>query len=134
MREQSQHLERGSSSNSAGPFNSGVFFDLNEQMERVFRDSSAKEESGRKTKMLVKYPEFRIALVTMRAGTRWNDHKTPARIFVQVLRGRIHFHTPGGTFELVTAHLITLDPEIVHSVDALEDSGFLLTLSDVVRQ
>ena len=80
--------------------------------------------------MLVKYAEFRIALVTMKAGSRWDDHKTPARIFVHVLRGRIRFHTPGGTFALASGQLLALDPGVVHSVDSVEDSAFLLTLSD----
>lgn len=111
-----------------------MFLDLNQQVDRIFNDSSVKDESGRKTKMLAKYAEFRIALVTMRSGSRWDDHKTPARIFVQVLRGQIRFHTLGRTFELACGQLLTLDPGIVHSVDAVEDSAFLLTLSDVAKQ
>ena len=93
-------------------------------------DASLKEESGRSSKMLVKYPEFRIVLVTMRAGSRWNEHKTPSRILVNMLRGHILFCAPHVTFDLRTGHLLTLDPGIVHSVSSTEDSAFLLTLSD----
>jgi len=100
----------------------------------MFDDVSVKEEAGRKSKMLVKYPEFRIVLVTMRAGSRWNDHKTPSRIFLQVLRGHILFCAPHATFNLRTGQLLTLDPDIVHSVDSTEDSAFLLTLSGPASQ
>lgn len=117
-------------SRSTGPFTSGFFIDLNEQIDRIFGDSSLNDESGRKTKMLVKYEEFRIALVTMRSGSQWSDHKTPARISVQVLRGQIHFNIPDGTFNLTRGQMLTLDPGVVHSVDSVEDSAFLLTLSD----
>jgi len=80
--------------------------------------------------MLVKYPEFRILLVIMRALSRWDDHKTNARIVINVLHGHIQFHTPNGTFDVRPGQLLALDPGIVHSVDAPEESAFLLTLSD----
>jgi quercetin dioxygenase-like cupin family protein len=102
--------------------------DLNQEIARLQAEASS-EESGRKSKMLVKHPEFRIVLVTMRAASRWEDHKTNARIGLHVLRGDIRFHTANGTFELRPGQLLTLAPSIVHSVDALEESAFLLTLS-----
>ncbi len=108
--------------------------DLDELVASMFDDASAKEEAGRKSKMLVKYPEFRIVLVTMRAGSRWNEHQTPSRIFVQVLRGRILFCAPHATFNLRTGQLLTLDPGIAHSVSSAEDSAFLLTLSGPASQ
>jgi quercetin dioxygenase-like cupin family protein len=112
-------------------FACGVFLDLNKEIARLFADASVKEEKGRKTRMLAKYPEFRMALITMKSGTRWDDHKTPARISVHLLRGRIHFHTPDGGFDLIAGQLLALNPGVIHSVDSLEDSAFLLTLSDV---
>ena len=116
-----------------GAFSSGFFIDLKEQIDRIFADSSVKDDSGRKTKMLVKHDEFRIALVAMRSGSQWSDHKTPARISVQVLRGQIRFTTPDNAFELAAGDLLTLDPGVVHSVKAAADSAFLLTLSDPRR-
>lgn len=84
--------------------------------------------------MLVKYPEFRLVLITMKLGARWNDHKTTSRILVQVLRGRIRFHIPNAVFELRNGQLITLDPGVLHSVDSLEESALLLTLSPAPNQ
>jgi quercetin dioxygenase-like cupin family protein len=110
----------------------GVLLDLNKEIASLFGDLSAKDEIGRKTRMLANYPEFRIVLVTMRSGSRWNDHKTTARALIQVLRGQIRFHTAGGTFELAGGKLLALGPGILHSVDSVEDSAFLLTLSDVI--
>ena len=111
-------------------FGCGRFIDLNAEIDRLQADSSIKEESGHRTKMLLKNPEFRIVLICMRASSRWDDHQTKARIFVKVLRGRIRFHTPDGTVDLSPDQLFVLDPGIVHSVDALDESAFLLTLSD----
>ncbi|MGB9121587.1 MAG: hypothetical protein WCE73_13265 [Candidatus Angelobacter sp.] len=104
--------------------------DLNQEIARLQAEASS-EESGRKSKMLVKHTEFRIVLVTMRAGSRWEDHKTNARICLHVLRGDIRFRTANGMFDLRPGQLLTLAPSVVHSVDALEESAFLLTLSSV---
>jgi quercetin dioxygenase-like cupin family protein len=103
--------------------------DLNQEITRLQAEASSSEESGRKSKMLVKHPEFRIVLITMRTGSRWEDHKTSSRICLHVLRGHIRFHTANGAFDLRPGQLLTLAPGVVHSVDALEESAFLLTLS-----
>jgi quercetin dioxygenase-like cupin family protein len=102
--------------------------DLNQEITRLQAEASS-EESGRKSKMLVKHAEFRIVLITMRTGSRWEDHKTNARISLHVLRGDIRFHTENDAFDLRPGQLITLAPGVVHSVDAVEESAFLLTLS-----
>ena len=102
--------------------------DLNQEITRLQAEASS-EESGRKSKMLVKHPEFRIVLITMRTGSRWEDHKTNARICLHVLRGDVRFHIANDAFDLRPGQLITLAPGVVHSVDAVEESAFLLTLS-----
>jgi quercetin dioxygenase-like cupin family protein len=102
--------------------------DLNQEITGLQAEASS-EESGRKSKMLVKHPEFRIVLITMRTGSRWEDHKTNSRICLHVLRGHIRFHTADDAFDLRPGQLFTLAPGVVHSVDAVEESAFLLTLS-----
>jgi quercetin dioxygenase-like cupin family protein len=131
MREDAEENVQGAHSSKApGDFEGGIILDLNDQIDQLFSDTSNKEEAGRKSKMLLKYPEFRVVLVAMR-GTRWNDHKTPARISVQVLRGHIQFHVLNETFDLRADQLLALDPGVVHSVTSVADSAFLLTLSDL---
>jgi quercetin dioxygenase-like cupin family protein len=132
MREHVEEAElKGLYSKTTGAFECGLIVDLNDQIDSLFTDTLVKDEAGRKTKMLVKYPEFRIVLVAMRAGTRWNDHKTQARISVQILRGRIQFHVANTTFDLQPGQLLTLDPGVIHSLDSAADSAFLLSLSDL---
>ena len=121
------------SSKPPGPFECGAFVNLDEELAKLSANASVGEEAGRRTKLLAKYPEFRIVLITMKDGSRWEDHKTSSRIFVQVLRGHIWFHTPHGDFDLHTGGLLALDPGILHSVDSLEESAFLLTLSAANR-
>lgn len=103
--------------------------ELTHEIAQLQADMSLKEEAGRKLKVLVKHLEFRIVLITMKAGSKWEGHKTNARILMQPLRGHIRFCTPGGTFDMRPGQLLMLDPGVVHSVDAQEESAFLLTLS-----
>jgi quercetin dioxygenase-like cupin family protein len=106
-----------------------ILVDWNEEIVRLQKDVSTKEEAGHRTKMLVKHPEFRIVLITMNSGSQWLEHKTNSRISVQLLRGHIIFRVSGGNFDLREGQLLTLDPGIPHSVESLEVSAFLLTLS-----
>ncbi|HET9790009.1 MAG TPA: hypothetical protein VFR08_01780 [Candidatus Angelobacter sp.] len=103
--------------------------DWNAEIVRLRKDASIREEAGHRTKMLMKHPEFRIALITMTSGSRWAEHKTNSRIAVQPLQGHIRFLTPDGNFDLREGQVLTLDPGIPHSVESLEESAFLLTLS-----
>jgi quercetin dioxygenase-like cupin family protein len=107
----------------------GMLFDLNAEAASLgTQEDCSSENELRKTSMLVKYPELRIALVTMRAGATWDDHKTDARISVQPLRGQIKFKTSGSTVDLRAGQLLVLDPGMSHSVEAIEESAFLLTI------
>jgi quercetin dioxygenase-like cupin family protein len=114
---------------SGAPLDDESLIELDQEVAQLHADMSS-EQSGRRSKMLVKYPEFRIVLITMRAESQWEDHKTSARICLHLLRGHIRFHTPNKTVDLKAGQLLTLAPSVIHSVDALEDTAFLLTLSD----
>ena len=102
--------------------------DLNQEITGLQAEASS-EESGRKSKMLVKHTEIRIVLIAMRAGSRWEDQDECSNIPSRSARGDIRFHTANGAFDLRPGQLITLAPGVVHSVDAVEESAFLLTLS-----
>lgn len=112
-----------------GELEAVTLVDLDEEIVRLRKDVSTKEEVGHGTKMLVKHPEFRIVLITMNSGSRWAEHKTNSRISVQPLEGHIRFVTQSGNFDLRQGQLLTLDPGIPHSVESLEESAFLLSLS-----
>jgi quercetin dioxygenase-like cupin family protein len=134
MRQQSQTAPSPFPPRTSGPFDNGAFIDLSVEIAQLWADASIKEEAGRKSKMLARYPEFRTVLITMKDRSTWGDHKTSSRISVQVLRGHIRFHTPNSTFELYAGQPLALDPGILHSVDSPEESAFLLTLSSAANR
>jgi quercetin dioxygenase-like cupin family protein len=95
---------------------------------RAAREDAGYFSTGRTTRMLTKGPGLRIGVVVMKSGSRWEDHKTPSRIIVQPVEGRIRFALGERSIELGTMELLTLEPNEVHSVEAPEDAAFLLTL------
>jgi quercetin dioxygenase-like cupin family protein len=113
----------------ASKLEAATLVDVNEEIIRLQKEVSTNEELEHRTKMLVKHPEFRIVLITMNSGSQWAEHKTNSRISMQPLQGHIRLFTPDGNVDLREGQLLTLDPGVPHSVEALEESAFLLTLS-----
>jgi len=107
----------------------GVFleFDLNAQIEQLKCEPAW--QNGRNAKTMVKYPDFRIVLMLMKAQTRIDEHHADGRISVQTIAGHIRMHVAGKDFDLSVGHLLALDQEVRHDVEALEDSAFLLTIA-----
>ncbi len=110
----------------------GVFleFDLNAQVEQLKCEPAW--QNGRNAKTMVKYPDFRIVLMLMKAQTRIEEHHADGRISVQTIAGHIRMHVAGKDFDLPVGHLLALDYEVRHNVEALEDSAFLLTITRTV--
>lgn len=102
--------------------------DLPAEIEQL-RKEQAWSQSGRNSKTLVKYPDFRIVLVALKAGLALERHKAGARISIQALSGRLRLKLSDRTAELPAGHLLALDRALEHDVEAIEDSAFLLTVS-----
>ena len=59
--------------------------------------------SGRNSHTLVKYPDFRIVLVEMRAGTVMSEHRAEGRISIHCLAGKIRVKAAGEAVDLHSA-------------------------------
>ena len=69
-------------------------FDLAGELDRLHRDESWLQPTGRSSKTLVKYPDLRIVLIAMKANTRMQEHTAAGRISVCSLNGHIRLHLP----------------------------------------
>ena len=85
--------------------------------------------SGQNARTLVKFDDFRVVLITLRARARVPGHLTKGRISIQTVDGRIQMHADGRTFALYRGALLALDQGVPHDVGASEDSAFLLTIA-----
>jgi quercetin dioxygenase-like cupin family protein len=75
---------------------------------------------------LVKNDGLNILLMVLKKGARLPEHRTKGPIAVQVLSGSIRFGTAKRSEDLSQGTLAALDREIVHELEALEESIVLL--------
>lgn len=110
----------------AGPF---LQIDLERELQHLRQEDSWLRETGRSSKTLAKYPDFRIVLILMKAGTFMRQHRAKGRISIQQLRGKVHIHLADRKVTVPAGDLLVLDRGVLHDVEALEESAFLLTIS-----
>jgi quercetin dioxygenase-like cupin family protein len=85
--------------------------------------------SGRRAMTLIKTPSLRVVLITMRAGAELNEHAAPGPIVIQPLRGRFAVLVNGDPREIAVGTLLGVEGGIRHTVRAIEDGAFLLTIA-----
>ena len=103
-------------------------FNLEAEM-KLLRQQEHWLKDGRISETLVKYSDFRIVLILMRAGTLMQEHKADARISIHGLSGRLLVKLHEKTVELSAGSLLVLEKCLPHDVSAVEDSAFLLSIS-----
>ena len=118
------HHQRPHPAPLAGPF---LEFDLGREIQQLRQEDTW--STGRNSKTLVKYADFRVVLMALKAGTRIEGHQAEGRISVQTIAGHICMRASGRTFDLPAGSLLALDRATVHDVEALEESAILLTIA-----
>ena len=106
-----------------------IQYDLLEEIRNLHKEDAWLQGTGPSSTTLVKHPDLRIVLLTMKKKICMHQHSTAARISVQTLAGHIRLRLPDRTAELPAGQLLVLDQCVPHDVEAEEDSAFLLTLS-----
>ncbi|MEK6481277.1 cupin domain-containing protein [Catalinimonas sp. 4WD22] len=125
MNKETQNREHDSSQKPDSPMLSFNFPSLIRQLKH--EESWAK--NGRGAKTLHKTETMRIILNTMKPGTEIKPHQASGPISVHVLEGQIKFSTEKEARILHQGEMLTLEQHIRHSVDAIEETSFLLTVS-----
>ncbi len=67
--------------------------------------------------------------ICMPKGAIMDKHKAPGAISVQVLEGKIIFEIENEKIEMHKGALISLEAQVLHRLDALENSVIRLSLS-----
>ncbi|WP_100983933.1 cupin domain-containing protein [Helicobacter pylori] len=67
--------------------------------------------------------------ICMPKGAILDKHKAPGAISVQVLEGKIIFEVENEKIEMPKGALISLEVQVLHRLDALENSVIRLSLS-----
>jgi quercetin dioxygenase-like cupin family protein len=107
------------------PFRS---LDLKSELNRL-RAEDHPWQAGRNAKTVVKYSDFRLVLIALHPGAHLAEHHAAGAISVQTISGQVLIRAAGRVFELFEGQLLTLDREIPHDVEALVESGILVTIA-----
>ena len=104
-------------------------FNFEEELQRLRTQAPWQRRTGRSSKTLVKYPDFHVVLVLMKANTRMNRHHVDGRFSIHALAGKMRVRLTEALIEMSAGELIALDYGIPHAIEAVEESAFLLTIS-----
>jgi quercetin dioxygenase-like cupin family protein len=87
------------------------------------------KERDRSSITVFKTNGMRIVLIGLRAGTEMAKHIANGPISIQVLEGQIKFTADDRSVELSKGQMLALHQNIPHSVLAMQETIFLLTLA-----
>jgi quercetin dioxygenase-like cupin family protein len=104
-----------------------LHFNLDDERQKLLTQEEY-QRGGQASTTLVKEVDLRIVLICLRASGRMEAHKASGPISVQPLQGSLRLALPDRTAELAVGDLLVLEPGMVHDVEAIEDSSFLLTI------
>ena len=104
----------------------GVFSVFNELTQ--LQQEHAWTEGDRNSKTLVKKPDLRIVLMSLKRGARLDAHWAPGSIAIHLLAGQMRVTAAAETVDLTPGEIMSLDGGLEHDVEATEDSAFILTI------
>lgn len=105
-----------------------VTIDLPALLKQIKEESSWKD-SKRNAITVFKTNGLSIVLIALHEGAEMARHIADGIISVQVLEGEIQFNTDLRSVQLSEGQMLTLHKSIPHSLVALKETIFLLTLS-----
>ena len=102
-------------------------FDLAAEAAKLIAEARV-SATGRSSKTLVKVPHLHLTLTAAQAGTRFEEHSAHAPVAVLGLVGAFRVLTAEQTLSLGPQQMVTLVPDVRHSIDATQDCALLLTV------
>jgi quercetin dioxygenase-like cupin family protein len=102
-------------------------FDLASEAASLIAEAR-ESATGRSSKTVVKVPHLHLTLTAARAGTRIEEHSAHAPVAFLGLVGAFQVLTGEQTFPLRPQQMVSLVPDVKHSLEATQDCAFLLTV------
>lgn len=106
-----------------------LIFDLPLLMEKIKQEDSW-EKSQRNAITLFKSDSLRLVLIALSDGAEINFRQSDNLISLQLLKGKLEFQAEKETAVLEQGHLLTLHENIQHSLVAISETIFLLTIAN----
>lgn len=108
----------------AGP---AITFAVAEEL-RLLRQEPEWISGKRNSVTVVKTANLSVVLTAIRKGATLCGHEVDGPVTLQVVSGAIRFGVAGQPRTLSAGTVIALDKAVPHDIEALEDSGLLLTI------
>lgn len=102
-------------------------FAIAEEISKIKADQRSPNQ-GKRSAVLAKNEHVSIVLAVLSMGEALHEHETEGQITVTVVQGTIRFNALNERVRLSAGGLLTLRPGIRHSVEALEDCAFVITV------
>ena len=105
----------------------GSTFDL-APIAADLRGEGVYQRDGHTARTLVREADIRILLVVMKGGGTIKEHRAHETASIQMLSGHVRVRLPDRLVDLPSGRLLVLEGGLSHSVEAVDESAFLLTL------
>lgn len=109
-----------------------VTIDLPSFIKQI-KTESPWENNDRNAITVFKTNGMRIVLIALHAGAEMKTHTADGIICIEIVDGKIKFNAESRSVELNKGQMLTLRKGIPHSVLAIEESIFLLTLTTTLE-
>jgi quercetin dioxygenase-like cupin family protein len=107
-------------------------FAIAEEISKIKADQRSTNQRKRSA-VLVKNEHLRIVVAVLSRGEALQEHETGGQTTVTVVEGAIRFDALNERVRLTAGGWLTLQAGIPHSVEALEDSAFVITVCAPVK-
>jgi quercetin dioxygenase-like cupin family protein len=104
-----------------------IAFAIAEEISKIKADQRSTNQ-GKRSAVLAKNEYVSIVLAVLSKGEALHEHETEGQITVTVVQGAIRFNALNERVRLSAGGLLTLRPGMRHSVEALEDCAFVITV------
>ena len=94
----------------------------------ALRNEPHPAKSGHRQTGLIHHGSLRLLLFAFEAGGHLTEHRVPAHIVIQCIRGKLSVEADGQAHVLGPAQAVALTPDVAHSVEAVVESDMLLTV------
>ena len=110
----------------AGPL---LFFNLEEEFVQLKEDPEWRDRH-RNAVTLLKEPHLSVVLVGLQKGAALREHKAQGPLTLYVLAGAVRVGTGHEARTVQRQGLVSLEKNVPHEVEALEESAVLLTIAE----
>lgn len=93
------------------------------------RAESAPTRHGHRQMTIWQYPPVTVLLFAFEPGGVLADHQAHGAVTIHLIEGLVTVRAAEQTYELTPAMLVTLAPDVQHSVTATQASTLLLTVA-----